>query len=40
MESGEEGKPILLKDKVNPKVKEAYNELASKIVEEVVKYKM
>ncbi|GIX40923.1 MAG: iron-sulfur cluster carrier protein [Leptospiraceae bacterium] len=40
MESGEEGKPVLLNDKVNPDIKKAYDNIASKIIEEVAKYKI
>jgi ATP-binding protein involved in chromosome partitioning len=40
MESGEEGKPVLLNEKVHPDIIKAYNDIASKIIEEVVKYKI
>lgn len=40
MEAGEEGKPVLLNQGINPKIKEAYDNIAAKVVEEVVKYKI
>ncbi len=39
MESGEEGKPVLLNDKANPKIMESYKEISDKMNQELVKYK-
>lgn len=40
MEAGEDGKPILLQEGVNPKIVEAYNHIAEKVMEEVAKYRI